>query len=89
LSIADSDIFIVHIKHGKPILWKSLELDIPEVLYSDLSTFFKGNEEVIAKWIFTQKTFLANKAPAEILDTEQGLVAVLDFLNRIKTGDIS
>jgi uncharacterized protein (DUF2384 family) len=73
----------------KTITWKSSEVDIPEVLYNELFTLYKGDETVISDWLCTPKTFLESKAPIDLLDTQLGLESILDFIHRLKTGDLS
>lgn len=89
LSISDSDHFIVTIRKETMILHKSLEIDIPEVIYSELSGLFKGNDEIISKWLQTPKAFLVNEAPIDMLNTERGIASILDLIHRIQTGDLS
>jgi hypothetical protein len=89
LSICESDTFIVTVSKGKVQLIKSSNTDIPEVLYNELSSLFKGDEEVIAQWLQTPKALLENKAPIEFLNSERGIETILDILNRLKSGDLS
>lgn len=87
LSITDSDHFIISLKQEVVTLRKSIEIDISDVVYSQLSTLFKSNDEIIAKWLQTPKTLLENKAPIEMLNTEHGIESILDLIKRLKTGD--
>lgn len=89
LSSNDFDNLAYTLREGKIVIWKPSELDIPEVIYNELFTLFKGNEDVISRWLDTPKPFLVNKSPIEILETEKGLESILDLINRLKKGDLS
>jgi hypothetical protein len=89
LSITELDTFAFTIEHEKIVLYKSLEVDIPDILYNELITLYKGNEAIIYDWLHTPKLLLENKAPIEILNTKLGLEYILDLINRLKTGDLS
>jgi regulator of sigma D len=89
LSTSDLDSLSFTIEKGTIIVWKQFEIDIPEVIYSELSDLFKGNDEIISKWLQTPKAFLVNEAPIDMLKTERDIAAILDLINRIKTGDLS
>lgn len=84
-----SDLEAFSIEKGEIVTWKSSEIDVPEVIYRELLKLFKDNDEVIAKWLKTPKTFLENKSPIEILKVGAGLEPILDLIERIKTGDLS
>ena len=89
LSITDANNFIITLTRGVMTLHKSREIDVPDVVYSQLSTLFKGNDEMIAKWLQAPKAFLANKAPIEMLNSDRDIESILDFINRLRTGDLS
>jgi hypothetical protein len=89
MSNSDLDSFTFTIEKGEIVTWKPSEIDIPDVIYRELSELFNGNEEVITKWLKTPKSFLQSKAPVEILDTDCGLASTLDLIGRLKTGDLS
>ncbi|MGK0270074.1 MAG: hypothetical protein ACI88H_000709 [Cocleimonas sp.] len=89
LSITDADSFIITLTRGNMMLHKSPDIDIPEVVYSQLFTLFKGNDEMIAEWIHAPKAFLANKAPIEMLNSDRGINSILDLIYRLRTGDFS
>lgn len=87
LSICESDTFTITVSKGQMQLMKYSNTDIPEVLYNELSSLFKGDEEVIAQWLQTPKALLENKAPIEFLNSERGIETILDLINRLRTGD--
>ena len=89
LSISELDAFAFTIEHEKIVLYKSPEIDIPDILYNELLTLYKGNEAIIYDWLHTPKPFLESKAPIEILETKLGLESILDLINRLKTSDFS
>ncbi len=89
LSTSDLDSLSFTIENGEINVWKPFEIDIPKVIYSELSDLFKGNDEIISKWLQTPKALLENKAPIELLNTEGDIESILDIINRIKTGDLS
>lgn len=55
-------------------------------IYSDLFVLFKQTDTIVY-WLNTQKPFLENRSPRELLQSKPERVA--DLLNRIKTGDFS
>lgn len=89
LGITDADNFIITLTRGVITLNKSLDIDVPDAVYSQLSTLFKGNDEIIAKWLQTPKALLADKAPIEMLNSDRDIKSILDLINRLRTGDLS
>lgn len=55
-------------------------------LYKDLVASFK-EDEIIVKWLNTPKPMLDDNSPISLLETEPE--QVIDFLYKIKTGDLS
>ncbi len=89
LSTSDLDSLSFTIESGEINVWKPFEIEIPEIIYIELSDLFKANDEIISKWLQTPKAFLVNEAPIDLLNTDRGIASILDLINRIKTGDLS
>ena len=89
LSTSDLDSLSFTIENGEINVWKPFEIDIPEIIYIEFSELFKGNDEIISKWLQTPKAFLVDEAPIDLLNTDRGIASILDLINRIKTGDLS
>jgi len=87
LGICESETYIITVSKGKMQLMMYSNTDIPAVIYNELLSFFKGDEGVIAQWLQTPKTLLANKAPIEFFNSKRDIATILDLISQLKTGD--
>jgi uncharacterized protein (DUF2384 family) len=70
-------------------LWKSPKREITQDIYDELSSMFKGNEQIISEWLSTPRIQFGGKAAIELVDTPEGIKIIQDFIWQLKTGDFS
>lgn len=73
---------------GQVLFWKAAN-KVPEDIYIELSTFFKGDETLISKWLAKQRSSLHGKSALDLIDDTAGLREVRGLITRMKTGDFS
>ncbi|MFS1427307.1 antitoxin Xre/MbcA/ParS toxin-binding domain-containing protein [Vibrio splendidus] len=58
-------------------------------IWSELMTLFGDDVDLVKEWLVGKKRPLCDKAPVELMDIASGRKAVLEMIDRIKTGDFS
>ncbi len=70
-------------------LWKSPEREIPQDVYDELNSMYKGNEQIISEWLITPRIQFEEKAAIDLVHTPEGIKVIQDFIWQLKTGDFS
>lgn len=70
-------------------LWKSPKREITQDIYDELSSMFKGNEQIISEWLSTPRIQFEEKAAIELVDTPEGIKMIQNYIWQLKTGDFS
>jgi len=70
-------------------LWKSPEREIPQDVYDELNSMYKGNKQLISEWLSTPRIQFEGKAAIDIVHSPEGIKLIQDFIWQLKTGDFS
>lgn len=89
MELSASDTLDCSLDKSKLTLWKSPKHKVPQDIYDELNTMFKGNEQVISEWLSTPRTQFDGEAAIELVNTPDGIRVIQDFIWQLKTGDFS
>lgn len=88
LDISEGDHLHASVSKGQVLYWKAAN-NVPEDIYLELSTLFKGDETLISKWLATQRSSLHGKSALDLINDTVGLSEVRGLIKRMQTGDFS
>ena len=58
-------------------------------IYDKLNAMFKGNEQLVSKWLYQPRIQFEGKSAVELFETPGGTKVIQDFIWQLKTGDFS
>jgi hypothetical protein len=89
LEIAASDSLDIAFDKDKLSLWKSPKQAVPRHIYDELNAMFKGNEQLVSKWLCRPRVQFEGKSAIALVDTPGGTKILQDYIWQLKTGDFS
>jgi len=89
MELSASDTLDFSLDKSKLKLWKSPKHEVPQEIYDELNSMFKGNDQVTSEWLSTSRIQFEGKAAIDLVDTPEGIKVIQDFIWQLKTGDFS
>jgi hypothetical protein len=89
LNISASDCLDIAFDKDKLRLWKSQKKDVPQHIYDELNAMFKGNEQLVSKWLCQPRVNFEGKSAIDLVETPGGIKIIQDFIRQLRMGDFS
>jgi hypothetical protein len=89
MNISESDSFDISFNKDKFTLWKSPPNEVPQEIYDELKAMFKDDEQIVSEWLATPRVNFNGKAAIDLIDTQENIELIQEFIKTLKTGDFS